>query len=200
MAGANAVLSATERKELDRLMAKANAGNVHAPAVRLGEPYLALVNLSVPRRGEPLRNASGQPDVPQTDLVHAGETVYLTDDEAARFNRHDPDRDGRRIPVVRKLSEGTDKPFVHPSLMSGPTFRPGPNPPGGTGPRADPPGSSQLIEMNPVPESAAPGVGDENGKLTDALDIPPGGGARQAAGLGADMDVVAAAKAAMGRK
>jgi hypothetical protein len=200
MAGTNATLTAAEQRDLDKLMARANAGAVHTPALRLGEPYLALVNLSVPRRGEPVRNAAGQPDVPQTDLVHAGETVYLTADEAARFNRHDPDRDGRRIPVVRKLSEGTDRPFVHPSLMSGPTFRPGPLPPGGTGPRADPPGSSQLIEMNPVPESSAPGVGDENGKLTDALDIPPGGGARQAAAPGADMDIVAAAKSAMGRK
>jgi hypothetical protein len=197
---ASATLSKAEQDQLDKLLAKANAGSVHAPALRLGEPYLALVNLSVPRRGEPLRNASGQPDVPQTDLVHAGETVYLTADEAARFNRCDPDRDGRRVPVVRKLSEGSDLPFVHPSLVSGPTFRPGPIPPGGTGPRPDPPGSSRVIETSPVPEASSPGVGDENGKLTDALDIPPGGGARQAAGLGADMDVVAAAKAAMGRK
>jgi hypothetical protein len=204
MAGANATLTAAEQRDLDKLLAKANAGAVHTPALRLGEPYLALVNLSVPRRGEPVRNAAGQPDVPQTDLVHAGETVYLTADEAARFNRHDPDRDGRRIPVVRKLGtvgeDGLIAGRVHPSLMSGPTFRPGPLPPGGTGPRADPPGSSRVIETSPVPESSAPGVGDENGKLTDALDIPPGGGARQAAAAGADMDIVAAAKSAMGRK
>jgi hypothetical protein len=201
---ANAVLTAAEQRDLDKMLAKANAGAVHTPALRLGEPYEALVNLSVPRRGEPPRNAAGQPDVPQTDLVHAGETVYLTSDEAAKFNRHDPDRDGRRIPVVRKLGTGGEGDLiagrVHPSLMSGPTFRPGPTPPGGTGPRSDPPGSSRIIETNPVPESSSPGVGDENGSLTDALDIPPGGGARQAAGTGADMDIVAAAKSAMGRK
>ena len=192
------LLTKAEQDQLDKLLAKANAGAVHTPALRLGDPYLALINLSVPRRNQVLKPG----DVPQTDLVHRGETVYLTADEAALFSRCDPDRDGRRVPVVRKLSEGSDAPYIHPSLVSGPTFRPGPPPPGGTGPRPDPAGSSKVIETSPVPESVQDVPGSENGSLTDALDIPPGGAVAAGASVmaGADMDVVNAAKAAMGRR
>jgi hypothetical protein len=184
-------LSAAEQATLDKLMAKANASAVHAPALRIGEPYIALVNLSVPRRGETFTNSAGQKDVPQTDLVYAGDTVYLTDDEAARFSRCDPNRDGRRIPVVRKVSEGGELARVHPSMLSGPMFRPAAPAPGMPPeyPRPDPPGSSQVIESSPVPESAP----------IDAVDITPSASAAPAA-AGADQDIVAAAKLAMGRK
>ena len=51
--------------------------------------YQALINLSVPRRGDKDK---------QTDIVHAGETVELDDDLAAQFLRHD-DRSGRQVDV-----------------------------------------------------------------------------------------------------
>ena len=201
MAGTNAVLSAAERRELDKLLAKANAANVHTPAVRVGDPYTALVNLSLPRRG-----VVREGDVPQCDLVMAGDTVYLTPEEAARFNRHDPDRDGRRIEVVRKRgADDTPAGRVHPSLLSGPVNRPQLPQPGipYDGPRPDPPGTSHIVEYNPVPESNPPVLGSENYLAGDAMDIAPGGsGAGPAAMIraGADQDVMAAAKSAMGRK
>lgn len=192
-------LSDAEQRQLDKLLAKANAGNVHAPAVRVGEPYVALINLSLPRRGQVLRPG----DVPQCDLVPAGETVWLTEDEVARFNRHDPNKDGRKIEVVRKLGERDDLPVgrVHPSLLSGPIMRPPAPQPGQNPeiPRPDPPGASRIIEQNPlVPETMPVQPGSENG-YGDALDIAPGGaGSAQASMAGVDMDLVNAAKAAMG--
>jgi len=189
-------LSEREQATLDKLLTKLNAGQPHAPAVQLGDPYIALVNLSLPRRG-PVEKGEHR----QSDLVMAGDTVYLTEDEAARFNRHDPDRDGRRIEVVRK--KGTIDPSlpqrVHPSLLSGPVFRPGPPVRGDTGPRPDPPGSSRVIETAPViPESQPAMPGSENQKSEDAIDIVPGGaGGGSDPRDGADMDIVAAARARM---
>lgn len=192
-------LTDAEQRQLDKLLAKANASNVHAPAVRIGEPYVALINLSLPRRGQLLRPG----EVPQCDLVPAGETVWLTEDEVARFNRHDPNKDGRRIEVVRKLGEREDLPVgrVHPSLLSGPVFRP-PQPVPGQNPefpRPDPPGASRIIEQNPlVPETMPVQPGSENA-MPDALDISPGAAGGLHASLeGVDMDLVNAAKAAMG--
>lgn len=192
-------LSETELKQLQRLLDKANAANAHGPAIQIGEPYVALINLSVPRR-EPLR---GEKDVPQTDLVMAGDTLYLTPEEAERFNRHDPNKDGRRIPVVRKLHgpESSSEPpgKVHPSYLSGPIFRPPAPQPGSTGPRPDPAGSSQILVTNPVPEAAPAQPGSENtDRIVDAMDIPPGGSAAAAhIQANADQDIVAAARAQM---
>ena len=59
-------LSDEEKRALRDLMARENAWAT--PATRIGEPYEALINLSVPRRGDKDR---------QTDLVMTGETVYL---------------------------------------------------------------------------------------------------------------------------
>lgn len=195
-------LSDAEQKTLDKLLAKANAANVHGPSLQVGEPYEALVNLSVPRR-EPLR---GDKDVPQTDLVMAGDTLYLTPEEAERFCRHDPAKDGRRIAVVRKLtgpgSSSEPAGRVHPSYLSGPIFRPPAPQPGSTGPRPDPAGSSQILVTSPVPESqpAVPGS-EDTGRITDAMDIPPSGSAAaQHIQANADQDIVAAARAAMANK
>jgi hypothetical protein len=160
-------LSAEEEKQLSDLMVRASAGK--APSVRVGEPYIALINLSVPRRGDKDH---------ATDLVMAGETVHLTDEEAAAFNRHG-NRDGRQIEVVRKVKEGDQGMAgrVHPRAVSGLIRQPPPPPPGSDQPRPDPEGSSQIQVIEPsggrVPEAHDPLPGDENHDHADAVDIPP---------------------------
>jgi hypothetical protein len=181
-------LTPAEAKQLDKLLAKANTGNAHGPAVQLGKPYVALTNLSVPRR------VQLDPKDRQTDLVLAGETVYLTDEEAARYLRHG-DRDGRRVAVIRAKSEvdANNPPRPHPSLLSGPILRPTTPPPGSDLARPDPAGSSRIVEQSPVPESSEPAPPSRS---EDALDITPGTGelARQEIRQGADADLVAAVK------
>jgi hypothetical protein len=168
-------LSDEEKRALRDLMARENAWAT--PATRIGEPYEALVNLSVPRRGDKDR---------QTDLVIAGETVYLTEDEARAFNRRG-NRDGRQVDVVRKLSgpDGSREPLprVLPRHVSGRLFRPAVPPPGSDAPRPDPEGSSrvQVIEDGNAPEtegamSAEPAEMADHLRDTvvpDAVDLPP---------------------------
>lgn len=192
---ATGTLTKGEQDTLDRLLAKANAGTQHAPAVRVGDEYVALVNLSLPRRD----NRPADKDyVPQCDLVRAGDTVYLTPEEAASFNRHDPVRDGRRIPVVVKRSELEQWQRVHPSLMSGPVRTP-PQPPntGEPAPRPDPPGSSRIIETT-VPEGMPVYPGAETGGAMDITAGLPGGGPDPRSG--ADRDLIAAVKSGMAVK
>lgn len=169
-------LSADEKAQLDKLLARASADKT--PATRAGEPYVALTNLSVPRRGDKDR---------QTDLVRKGETIYLTEEEARQFERRDPGRDGRAAPVVRKLSgpDGTrgDVPELLPRHLSGRLFRPPAPLPGSDAARPDPEGSSriQVIEDGKAPESAGsavpePGEMDDNLRAQvpqDAVDLPP---------------------------
>ena len=62
----NRPLTDAERTTLTDLLAREKG----TPAARVGEPYMALACLSVPRRGDKDRN---------TDLVYPGETVYLTE-------------------------------------------------------------------------------------------------------------------------
>lgn len=166
-------LDEAEKQALRDLMARENAWA--GPAVRVGEPYVALVNLSVPRRGDPDR---------QCDLVPAGETVYLTEEEARQFNRHGA-RDGRQVEVVRKLSgpDGShaEIPVIPPRAMSGRIFRPAVPPPGSDQARPDPEGSSrvQYFDDAPVPEREQPQPDPAHAAdmLTeqpqDAVDIPP---------------------------
>jgi hypothetical protein len=169
-------LSSAERESLKKLLARDSATG--GPAGRVGEPYVALTCLSVPRRGDSDR---------QTDLVLKGETVYLTEDEARRFNRHDPGRDGRMTEVVRKLSgpDGSheETPRLLPRHLSGRLFRPMTPPPGSELPRPDPPESSeiQVFDDGRAPESAgamAPEASEMDAHLTapaapDAVDLPP---------------------------
>lgn len=61
------------------------AGSTEARSGR----YVALTNLSI-GRGDKDR---------QADIVHAGDTVTLTDEEAQRF------LSGHRVPVIRKASD-----------------------------------------------------------------------------------------------
>lgn len=169
-------LSAAEREQFNAFLARDAA--TKGPAARIGEPYLALANLSVPRRGDKDR---------QTDLVHKGETVYLTEEEARQFERRDPGRDGRVAPVVRKLSgpDGSreDIPNLLPRHLSGRLFRPVTPPPGTELPRPDPEGSSriQVMQDGNAPEAAGsvvpePGEMEDNLRAQipqDAVDIPP---------------------------
>ena len=168
-------LTEAEKQVLRDLMTRENAWAT--PATRVGEPYLALVNLSVPRRGDKDRNC---------DLVLAGETVYLTAEEARQFNRHG-NRDGRQVNVLQKLSglDGTrqEAPRVPPRAVSGRLFRPPVPESGDIGPRPDPPESSaiQVIEDGRAPEAAGAMTADpsemadqlRSTAAQDALDLPP---------------------------
>lgn len=165
-------LTPGEQKQLDELLARASAGQ--APAVRIGDPYIALIPLSVPRRGDPEKN---------TDLVMPGETVHLTESEAATFIRHGL-KDGRRIAVIRPAtgpgSTGEPLQRVPPKAVSGRLHAPPPPQPGTDFARPDPPGSS-AVEYREVPESAEPQPGSENwdgdpgagAHVVDAEDIIP---------------------------
>ena len=175
-------LTADERAVLDKLLARASADK--SPANRIGESYVALVCLSVPRRGDKER---------ATDLVMPGETVYLTEEEARAFNRHGA-RDGRQVEVVRKLSgpDGSREPLPHvgangasllPRHVSSRLFRPIAPPPGSDAPRPDPEGSSaiQYLDDGRAPEmsgSMTPDPSEMDDHLRqaaqpDALDLPP---------------------------
>lgn len=159
-------LTDEEKRGLRDLMARENA--FAGPATRAGEPYVALVNLSVPRRGDKDR---------QTDLVHAGETVYLTEEEARQFNRRG-NRDGRQVDVVRKLSgpngSRADIPRVLPRHVSGRLFRPAMPPPGSDAERPDPEGSSriQVLDDGRAPEAEG-AMTAEPSEMADQLSAPP---------------------------
>jgi hypothetical protein len=168
-------LTEEEKHVLRDLMTRENAWAT--PATRVGEPYMALVNLSVPRRGDKDRNC---------DLVMAGETVYLTAEEARQFNRHGT-RDGRQVDVLQKLSgpDGSrqEAPRIPPRAVSGRLFRPPMPESGDIAPRPDPPESSaiQVIEDGRAPETAGAMSADpsemadqlRSAAAQDALDLPP---------------------------
>jgi hypothetical protein len=167
-------LTEDEKKTLRDLMSRENAFT--GPATRIGEQYVALINLSVPRRGDKDR---------QSDLVLAGETLYLTDEEARNFNRHG-NRDGRRIEVVRKVSgpDGTHEelPRALPRHVSGPLFRPATPPPGSEMARPDPEGSSvvKVLDDGGAPETGGAMTAEPSEMADvlretpqDAVDLPP---------------------------
>lgn len=169
-------LSLEEKDLLRGLLARESV--FETPATRFGEPYRALVNLSLPRRSNTKEDRSA-------DLVLAGETVYLTAEEAARFNRTDR-QSGRKIPVVQRLSgpDGTreESPRVLPRQVSGELFRPPAPEPGSDFARPDPDGSSRVIaEGEGSPEPGAGGAASaaelaEQLKAAppqDAADLPP---------------------------
>jgi hypothetical protein len=169
-------LSADEQATLDKLIVRASAGKT--PGARIGEAYEALIALSVPRRGDSKDK--------QTDLVLAGETVYLTEDEARQFLRHGGN-DGRQVPVIRKLSgaDGSREPLPRllPRHVSGRLFRPPPPPSGSDAPRPDPEGSSrvQVLEDGRAPETAGAMTAEpaemadhlRDAAVADAVDLPP---------------------------
>jgi hypothetical protein len=125
--------------------------------------YQAVVNLSHPRTGDPGR---------ETDLIYAGETVDLTDAEAALYlpPRRDP-------PVIRPAKEASGPlPLLLPRQLSGVAINPrtgkrvgSPGPPEGA--RPDPAGSSAVQVL--IPEAAEPAPDDEARPPEDAQDIAP---------------------------
>jgi hypothetical protein len=125
--------------------------------------YQAVVNLSIPRKGDPGR---------ETDLVMAGETIDLDDDTAALFlkPRRDPE-------VIRPAKESHDPlPRLLPRHLSAVAINPrtgkrigNPGPPQGA--RPDPQGSSAVQVL--IPEAAEPQPDDEARPPEDAQDIPP---------------------------
>lgn len=182
-ASINTPLSEAEMEYMNKLLARASAAQ--APAQRPGDPYIALINLNVPRRGtDPLRGS---------DLVMAGERVNLTPDEAAGYLRHGP-KDGRRMPVIRpatgpESSRELSQP-LSPRAVSGEIRAPATPAPGSGMPLPDPAGSSAILQQQ-VPETAEPVPGSENagGQPQSTADlyvsaedvIPPSTRARQAA-------------------
>jgi hypothetical protein len=173
---------------LNELLARASVtSDVHAPAVRIGEPYVALINLSLPRR----TNGADAKDR-QVDLVRRGEVVYLTSAEAQLFLRADPDKDGRQIAVIQKLhgpESRRETQFLLPRMLSGRQFGPPVHS------RPDPAGSSFVTPMSPViPEATPPVPGSEAAPQVDAIDLPP---TRASVVAGADMDLVNAVKATL---
>lgn len=159
-------LSQSERDKLDELLARASAGQ--GPGVRIGKAYVALTNLSVPRRGDPEHGV---------DLVRPGEVVHLTDDEAAQFMRHGA-RDGRQLSVIAPAdgpeARSLDARPIPPRAFSGRLTAPPADA------RPDPAGSSavQVMETAPVPEASEPQPGTENSgapapAAVDAEDIIP---------------------------
>jgi hypothetical protein len=171
-AGSVAPLTAEEQKTLDALMARASA---QGPAVRIGEPYRALINLSVPRRGDKDKGS---------DLVAAGETVYLTPEEARQFARHG-NTDGRQISVLQKLSgpDGSreELPRPGPRPGSGRVLRPPVPQPGSEAERPDPEGSSRVVTYDGRAPETMGAVAPDPSELADtlrsaapdAVDLPP---------------------------
>lgn len=126
--------------------------------------YVALANISVPRKNDPNR---------ETDLVMTGETVELDDETAGLLL---PPL--RQPALIRKHADRTSEQVaLSPRMLSGVKINPRtlkpvgyPGPPADA--RPDPPGSSQVIVQEP-PESHEPQPGTENAPVTDAEDIPP---------------------------
>lgn len=139
--------------------------------------WQALNNISIPQKG---------PDK-QTDLVFAGETFEYPDAEAEAINRR------HRVPVLRKASEAKEPlPVLTGRMLYNQPGRADSFAVGGVPARPDPEGSSQLIvqqsevlervgalagsRVSHAPESNEPQLGSEQGRLSDAIDLPPRGG------------------------
>jgi hypothetical protein len=107
-----------------------------------GSLYVALTNLSVGRTTAPGEEKAA-------DIVRRGETVHLTDEQAARFN----DRKRHRVPVIRKASEQGDG---DPDIIARDLFGARPQAQQ-LGARPDPAGASQVR----VIEDADPDAPDD---------------------------------------
>lgn len=99
----------------------------------------ALTNLSIGRAG-------GDKADKQADIVHRGETVTLTDEQAHSFLH------GHRRPVIRPAADSDDAP---PNLTAKDLF--GQRPPAEAfGARPDPAGSSKVTVNDEVADPADP--------------------------------------------
>jgi hypothetical protein len=126
--------------------------------------WQALTNISVPQKG----SANGQ-----TDLVTRGNTVEMTDAAAAEVNQR------HAVDVLRPAREAsTPMPVITARQLMG--RRPQP----GADARPDPQGSTQVYQLTPEATDPQPlPDGTPAAPLLDALDIPPTGRARAAAGV-----------------
>lgn len=90
-----------ELREAVRQLQSSPGTQSAAKPLRIGTPkgsnYEALANLSIPRVTAPGEDKAA-------DIVHRGETVFLSDEQAARFN----DRRRHRVPVIRPAREQND--------------------------------------------------------------------------------------------
>lgn len=144
-----------------------------AAATRAGlTKYQALTHISVPQRSD------GGVLTGQNDLVPPGEIVELTEREAANLMAVGG-ATGRRVPAVRPYKDrAQDLPRLTGRDLSGLIRQPATPPPGDTGPRPDPPGSStvRVVETGSgLPESAEPQPGSEQAPDLGAVDLPPRG-------------------------
>jgi hypothetical protein len=109
------------------------------PVATRGSEYVALANLSI---GRSAKDARGER---QADIVHRGETVTLTDEQANDFlTRH-------RIPVIRKKAESGD-PAARITARDLFGRQPGAQQ---FGARPDPAGASKVVINEDVPEQGA---------------------------------------------
>lgn len=125
--------------------------------------YQALTNLSIGREDK------------MSDLVLAGEIVELDENTAHRFLT------AHAVPVIR-LADQAAEPTARVTgrmLFRQPMQPPLVLPHGWTGPRRDPPGSSEIIIQQPQagvlgqPEANEPQPGSENAPEVNAADIAP---------------------------
>ena len=137
-------LTAEERKTLAELLKRSGQQATPRIASKVGSTYQALTNLSVPRRGDPDK---------QCDLVTMGNTVILTDDEAALFLPPN-----KPVPCIRPVSELNEPLFPVPArVLSGPRRVP-------ADARPDPAGATtvQVVAEVQPPEATPAVLGSEN--------------------------------------
>lgn len=106
-----------------------------------GSEWIALTNLSVPQK---TRDPKGEP---RASIVHRGETVTLTDDQAEGFLHGT-----HRIPVIRRKSDQGSDPV--PAMTARSLFG---RQPGAQqfGARPDPAGASSVVVNEDVPEQGS---------------------------------------------
>ena len=128
------------------------------PVAARGSEFVALTNLSIPQKS---RDPRGEP---RASIVHAGETVTLTDDQADAFLHG-----GHRIPVIRRKSEGTEagRPLTARQLFG---HRPGAQQ---FGARPDPPDASTVTVNEDIPDPTDPRNAPEANDPQPDLSIDP---------------------------
>jgi hypothetical protein len=175
---ANRAKSAPELtdQQKEALLALFQSGLQNASQMAVSEgrsKYQALTNISVPQPGSLMKDPRTGEMISKNTVVPAGETVELTETEAANLMRCGGST-GRMAPAVRPLSEkSAELPRLLPRHLSGRLRQPVTPPPDSDMPRPDPPGSSHLIVNDPNPESNEPVPGAEQEPVTGAMDIPP---------------------------
>lgn len=111
--------------------------------------WQALTPLSIGRRGDKEKAA---------DLVHPGETVWLTEEESAGYL----DRSRHRVPVIRPASQKNDPmPRITASTLFGAKGRPAaPAPVPGAAVALDITNESRIVENTSGPEAQQAEISD----------------------------------------